>query len=52
MCSTVAVNGSFLNTQRTPTQYVVDAYFSKGKDSETGIGAGETKSPAEMAYTC
>ncbi len=35
MRSTIAVNGSFFNTQRTVSQYVMNAYFPKlGSDQD------------------
>ncbi len=48
MRSTIAVNGSFFNTQRMLAQYVLDAYFPKGQDTETE--AGDAKAPTVMAH--
>jgi len=46
MRSTIAVNGSFFNTQRMLAQYVLDAYFPRGEDTETETAAGETQPSA------
>jgi glycogen phosphorylase len=35
MRSTIAVNGSFFNTQRMVAQYLLDAYFPNGEDSQS-----------------
>jgi starch phosphorylase len=35
MRSTIAVNGSFFNTQRMVAQYLLDAYFPNGEDSKS-----------------
>ena len=51
MRSTIAVNGSFFNTQRMLAQYVLHADFPKGENAETEIPAGETKASTEMAHT-
>jgi starch phosphorylase len=50
MRSTIAVNGSFFNTQRMLSQYVLDAYFPRGEDTSTELAAA-AKLPAELAHS-
>jgi len=49
MRSTIAVNGSFFNTQRMLSQYVLDAYYPKGEGSESPTAADSAKAFAERA---
>jgi starch phosphorylase len=49
MRSTIAVNGSFFNTQRMVSQYVLDAYFPKGEGTRAEPAAA-AKPLAELAH--
>jgi starch phosphorylase len=49
MRSTIAVNGSFFNTQRMVSQYVLDAYFPKGDDGKPEFAAETVKQLAHLA---
>jgi glycogen phosphorylase len=49
MRSSIAVNGSFFNTQRMLAQYMLDAYFPKGENAQTEPVVAETKPMAEQA---
>ncbi len=49
MRSTIAVNGSFFNTQRMLSQYLLDAYFPKGTQGEGEPAALIEKPPAALA---
>jgi starch phosphorylase len=49
MRSTIALNGSFFNTQRMVSQYVLDAYFPKGVDGQPEFGAEIMKQLAHLA---
>jgi starch phosphorylase len=50
MRSTIAVNGSFFNTQRMLSQYVLDAYFPKGEEIQSQLAAGTTNSFTEATH--
>jgi glycogen phosphorylase len=51
MRSTIALNGSFFNTQRMLSQYVRDAYFPKGSDTGRETTAALAKPPDEQAHS-
>jgi starch phosphorylase len=51
MRSTIAVNGSFFNTQRMLSQYVRDAYFPKSPDTGSETAAAIAKPPDEQAHS-
>jgi starch phosphorylase len=50
MRSTIAMNGSFFNTQRMVSQYLLDAYFPKGEDTQPQPAADAAKPFAELAH--
>lgn len=50
MRSTIAVNGSFFNTQRMLSQYVLDAYFPKGEDTQLQSAACAVKAFTEVVH--
>jgi glycogen phosphorylase len=50
MRSTIAVNGSFFNTQRMLSQYVRDAYFPKSQDTGSETAAAIAKPADEQAH--
>ena len=47
MRSTIALNGSFFNTQRMVAQYLLNAYFPKGEEIRAEPVAA--KQPVELA---
>jgi starch phosphorylase len=48
MRSTIAVNGSFFNTQRMVAQYLLDAYFPRGEDNQSEPAVEATNPLAEL----
>jgi starch phosphorylase len=48
MRSTIAVNGSFFNTQRMLSQYVLDAYFPKGEETRAEPAGAAAKPFPEL----
>lgn len=50
MRSAIALNGSFFNTQRMLSQYVLNAYFPDGVDTGREHGADFTIPPAVLAH--
>ena len=49
MRSTIAVNGSFFNTQRMVSQYVLDAYFPKGDEDQPELAVETVKQLVHLA---
>jgi starch phosphorylase len=49
MRSTIAVNGSFFNTQRMVSQYVLDAYFPKGDEDQPELAGEAVKQLIHLA---
>lgn len=50
MRSTIAVNGSFFNTQRMLSQYVRDAYFPNTSNTRSETGAPVVKPLGDLAH--
>ena len=50
MRSTIAVNGSFFNTQRMLSQYVRDAYFPNTSNTRSETGAAVVKPLGDLAH--
>ena len=50
MRSTIAVNGSFFNTQRMLSQYVREAYFPNTSNTGSDTGAAVVKPLGDLAY--
>jgi glycogen phosphorylase len=48
MRSTIALNGSFFNTQRMLSQYVLDAYSPKSLASESDLAGAVVKQAGEL----
>jgi glycogen phosphorylase len=51
MRSTIAVNGSFFNTQRMISQYLLDAYLSRSEGVRTEPAGAMAYPPAELAHS-
>ncbi len=51
MRSTIAVNGSFFNTQRMLAQYMLDAYFLQGEDVIPEAAERDAPTKVEVAKT-